>query len=333
VPPSLGEANCADLVIITPDDALDSGFLTALFNSAWGIASVRGNLVGSAQQHFNVGAAKGMEVHLPPLSTQRKIAATISAYGDLIETNNRRIKLLEEIAQVTYRNWFVDLVYPGHKSVQLVMCGEGMAPEGWEMFSLSHIAETITRGVSPRYAEGSEQTVVNQKCIRNRRLDLSPARGHVTAVPVAKTVRYGDVLVNSTGVGTLGRVAQVLFEPCRLTVDSHVTIVRPHQQLVEPDFFGLTIFDRESKLATMGTGSTGQTELSRGSIGDLTVMVPPIEVQKAFAKVINPMRIMCLTLATANSNLRRTRDFILPRLISGQIDVTDLNIATREEAA
>src|SRR5579859_5056765 len=79
IPTSLGEANCADLVVITPGAELDSRFLAAVFNSSWGIASVGGNLVGSAQQHFNVGAAKSMKVHLPPLSTQRKISAVLSA--------------------------------------------------------------------------------------------------------------------------------------------------------------------------------------------------------------------------------------------------------------
>ena len=112
--------------------------------------------------------------------------------------------------------------------------------------------------------------VINQKCIRGRALDLAFARPHVTTVPPIKEVRFGDVLINSTGVGTLGRVAQVLFAPeTGLAVDSHVTIVRAGPTVAHPDFLGLTLLDREPELAAMGVGSTGQTELgSSGHRGD-----------------------------------------------------------------
>ncbi|HLW00881.1 MAG TPA: restriction endonuclease subunit S [Ktedonobacterales bacterium] len=121
IPSSLPISNCADLVIIRPSEYLDSYYLTCLFNSTWGRSQVSGNLVGVAQQHFNIGAAKEMIINLPPLPTQRKIAAILSAYDDLIENNVRRVAILEEMAQTLYHEWFVQFRFPGNEQHPLVV--------------------------------------------------------------------------------------------------------------------------------------------------------------------------------------------------------------------
>jgi type I restriction enzyme S subunit len=333
VPKWLPDANCADLVIITPGGDLDAFFLAAVFNSTWGIASVGGQLVGAAQQHFNIGAARRMELHVPPLPIQRKIAAILSAYDDLIENNNRRIKILEEMAQRIYREWFVDFRYPGHEDVPLVQSDLGPIPKEWNVYPLSYSTESVTRGVSPKYSEESPGLVINQKCIRDGRLNLDLGRCHQTVVPIAKVLQHGDVLVNSTGVGTLGRVAQVLFEPRDLTVDSHVTIVRPAPETVTADFLGLSMLARQADIAAMGVGSTGQTELNRRVLAELPLLVAPMQLQERFTALVGPLRILPVTLAMITANLQAARDFLLPRLISGEINVDDLEVAVPEIAA
>jgi type I restriction enzyme S subunit len=267
------------------------------------------------------------------LGTQRKIAAILSAYDDLIGNNSRRIKLLEEMAQRIYREWFVEFRYPGHENVPLVHSVLGPIPAGWTVRSLSSMTQAITRGVSPKYADESDQLVINQKCIRGGALNLALARPHVSAVPPTKMVREGDVLINSTGVGTLGRVAQVLFAPAGVTVDSHVTIVRPATDVGNADFLGLALLEREPDLAAMGVGSTGQTELGRGAIGDIKLLTPPLACQNEFSNAVGMLRRLPISLAAATATLRVTRDLLLPRLISGDIDVTGLNIAVPEAAA
>lgn len=101
----------------------------------------------------------------------------------------------------------------------------GTVPENWEDTTLENITTLITRGIAPKYSDNSDQTVVNQKCIRNHTIDLSLARTHTPKAINEKWLKFGDLLINSTGDGTLGRVAQVWFAPKALTVDSHVTIV------------------------------------------------------------------------------------------------------------
>ena len=103
----------------------------------------------------------------------------------------------------------------------------GEQPTSWKTVTLDSISELISRGISPQYTDISNQLVINQKCIRNHVIDLLLARTHVPKKVNANWLRLGDLLINSTGNGTLGRAAQIWFEPQNLTVDSHVTIVRP----------------------------------------------------------------------------------------------------------
>jgi type I restriction enzyme, S subunit len=94
IPPQLDNSNCADLVVITPSDQLNPYMLAAIFNSAWGRSAVGGQLVGAAQQHFNVGSAKALRIRLPARDEQDRIAAILCALTDLIENNQQRIELL-----------------------------------------------------------------------------------------------------------------------------------------------------------------------------------------------------------------------------------------------
>ncbi len=139
--------------------------------------------------------------------------------------------------------------------------------QGWDTKMLGEVCEKITRGISPKYIDKKGVVVLNQKCIRNHRIDLDPSRRHddtVKKVSTEKFIKLGDVLVNSTGEGTLGRVAQVRELPSdRITVDSHVSIVRPIQGKFYLDFFGYAMIFIENEIEQSGAGASGQTELAR----------------------------------------------------------------------
>ncbi len=146
-----------------------------------------------------------------------------------------------------------------------------------ETTPLSELVSYLSRGVSPSYTESSEGLIViNQKCIRDQRLSVTDARRTDTErkpVTDAKRLRILDVVVNSTGVGTLGRVAQVrkLDEPA--TADSHVTIVRADPEKVEPRYLGVAMRLLQPLIEAMAEGSTGQTELSRIQLGNLPIPI------------------------------------------------------------
>ena len=278
---------------------------------------------GAAQQNLNQDAIKNFKIPAPSLDEQQRIASILSAYDDLIENNIRRIAILEEMARRIYEEWFVHFRFPGHEDVRMVESELGSIPDGWKMSSLSQQTEYINRGLAPKYDDEAEGRVINQKCIRDGHLNMEPARRQSKPIPPEKRVLFGDVLINSTGVGTLGRVAQVYEALDNCTVDTHVSIVRPIQGL-DQDFFGLALLRLSSHFEQQGVGATGQTELSRGRIGETVMVVPPQKLQQDFGAMVRPIRQLAVALGKKNANLRTQRDLLLPKLISGEIDVSNL---------
>jgi type I restriction enzyme S subunit len=170
------------------------------------------------------------------------------------------------------------------------------------------------------FSDVAEGRVINQKCIRDGRIDLSLSRHQSREFKPERQVQEGDVLVNSTGEGTLGRVAQVLAAIENCTVDTHVTIARPVPG-IGIHYFGQALMEWEPRLSTMGRGATNQTELSRGQIGAVQVLVPPQPLVQQFEDFVRPSLHQVWILMDQNQKLRAVRDLLLPRLMSGEIAV------------
>jgi type I restriction enzyme, S subunit len=277
---------------------------------------------GSTRAYLGITEQQRLPVILPPIAVQKKIAAVLSAYDDLIANNQRRIALLETMAEEIYREWFVRMRFPGRDSANM----EHLLPVGWSRKPLGELSAMIKRGVSPDYSDAAEGIVLNQKCIREGKVSLAEARQHQTRVPDDKFVRYGDVLINSTGVGTLGRVAVFDIERSGITCDSHITILRPNAAAAQPEYLGHTVAKLQGYFESMAAGSTGQSELSRDLIAKTKVVVPVASVQSEFAARVMPMRQQRRALLMANDALARIRDSLLPRLISGKLKVDHLDI-------
>ncbi len=166
----------------------------------------------------------------------------------------------------------------------------------WESEKLSLLTDYISRGITPKYTEDNNRSilVVNQRCIREGKVLFEDARRHdieKKKVTEEKFLRDFDVLVNSTGVGTLGRVSQIkkVYEPT--TVDSHVTIVRGNANCIDKKYLGYAIKAQQSIIENMAEGSTGQTELSRKRLGDEIVISFPKskQEQKAIAHILSTL--------------------------------------------
>src|SRR6266404_7275863 len=149
VPRELHGANCADLVILTPGPSLDPWFVVSLLNSAWGRSTVAGNLVGVAQQHFNVGAAKSLRFRMPPLPIQRRIGRIVKAYSDLIAVNDCRIAILEEMARRLFDEWVIKLRVPPSGTASLGRTASDDVPEGWREVCLHKLVEDIRDSILP----------------------------------------------------------------------------------------------------------------------------------------------------------------------------------------
>ena len=149
----------------------------------------------------------------------------------------------------------------------------------WLKNTLEEVSTFISRGISPKYIEKGGIRVLNQKCIRNHVINYDLARRHnfeLKKFSKDRFIKKGDVLINSTGQGTLGRVAQVREDPKELTtVDSHITIVRPKEELFYLEYFGYSAIAIEKIIKNYGQGTSGQTELAKSKVqNDLEISFP-----------------------------------------------------------
>jgi type I restriction enzyme S subunit len=186
--------------------------------------------------------------------------------------------------------------------------------KGWQTKTLGEVCVFLNRGISPRYLEHGGVCVLNQKCIRDHSVNYEPSRRHDARAKKVNAERFiclGDVLVNSTGTGTLGRVAQVRSEPDEpTTVDSHVTIVRPQSGVFHLDFFGYMLVVIEDAIKEAGEGCGGQTELARAVLAErLSVCYPTSvsEQQRIVAILDEAFDGIATAKAGAEKNLRNAR--------------------------
>ena len=295
---------------------IDKRFLYYLFNTIGVRGQISGSASGTKVRHTAPERIGRVQVQLPPIDAQRKIASTLTAYDELMENNRRRIGLLENAARLLYQEWFVRLRFPGHEHTPIT---HGL-PHGWERNSLSQITSFLKRGVAPYYENEAPGLVINQKCIRDGRVNMNLARHQSREFAPERQIQVGDVLVNSTGEGTLGRIAQVKVPLENCTVDTHVTIVRPKPG-IPIHYFGMAVIAWEPRFSTMGRGATNQTELSPAAIGDAEIVMPHKTALKEFEDVADPISTQVANLVSQNDKLRAARDLLLPRLMSGEITV------------
>ena len=275
---------------------------------------IRNIAVGATMPSINTKLMKDLEVPLPTMEIQQKIASILSALDDKIELNNKINENLELQAQAIFKSWFVDFEPFG-----------GVIPEDWNKCTLDSICSLISKGVTPKYIDCSEQIVINQKCIRNHKIDLTFARYHIPKKINEKWLKHGDILINSTGTGTLGRAAQVLFAPKNLTVDSHVTIVRAKKTNYQY-YLGVWAISHECTFEKMQTGSTSQTDLPRELLKQMEILLPSDEILNNYSSIIKPIFDMMVANQQEINRLAELRDTLLPKLMNGEIDVSEVKI-------
>jgi type I restriction enzyme S subunit len=194
---------------------------------------------------------------------------------------------------------------------------------GWQTNKLGEVCSFLNRGISPKYLEEGGIYVLNQKCVRDHKVNFSLARRHDTSVKSVSSerlVQAGDVLINSTGTGTLGRVAQLRETPTDpTTVDSHVTIARPIPGKFFSDFFGYMLIFIEEAIKEAGEGCGGQTELARAVLAErFSVSYPTshIEQQRIVAILDQAFDSIATAKANAEKNLQNAHTFFESHLQS-----------------
>lgn len=255
-------------------------------------------------------------VPVPPITIQRRIADILSAYDGLIENNRKQIKLLEEAAQRLYKEWFVDLHFPGYEQTKIV---DGV-PEEWGKKSISSISSVLRRGISPKYNDQGIYTVINQKCIRQTVVSFDEARKQEKIYSEELNLQDSDTVICSTGAGTLGRVGQVFGNYNNTTFDSHVTLIRAKKEIGKQYLFQSLKFN-QSYFTDMGKGSTNQLELSRETIQNLAVFIPTKDIINRFELLAQALHDRITLLSNEIIRLQESRDRLLPKLMSGEMKI------------
>ena len=288
---------CSRLRTKTPE--LDQAFLRFVIGGPGFESYVIPITTGVNVPHISGKQILDYEFALPPLPIQRRIASILSAYDELIENSQRRIKILEAMARSLYREWFVHFRFPGHESVPRVPSPLGDIPQGWEVGRLDDVL-VLQRGFDLPKADRVEGSI-----------PIYAATGVAGFHNEAKVKAPGVVTGRS---GTIGEVMYVQEDFWPLNTALWVKAFPRSEPLYA--FYLLSSIE----LKKFNSGAAVPT-LNRNDIHSLEIVIPPSNLQQEFQEVASTMLKQSRTLADQIQNLRRTRDLLLPRLLSGQIDV------------
>ena len=279
-------------------------------------------VTGAAQPKLSQANLKSMKLFLPPLPTQRKIAAVLSAYDDLIENNVRRIAILEEMAAALYREWFIELRFPGHESVPIAESEQGRVPQGWKIKTLGDLATDERRAANPTQVD-ADTPYIGLEHIPRKSIALSEW-GRAADVSSAKLFfNQGEIL--------FGKIRpyfhKVAVAPVNGVCSTDAIVIVPRAA----ELFALVLCCASSEEFVAHAVQTSQgTKMPRANWGVMSrfpVVVPPVPLMQRFNAAVNEMVEQIQKLTAVNANLRATRDLLLPKLVAGEVDVSQLAIA------
>ena len=303
-----------DLKALYPNEKIDNIFLlyTILFNKD--VIEALGS--GATVKGIKLETLKSIKFLLPPLETQRKIAKILSNYDDLIENNLKRIKLLEEMAQQTYEEWFVRMRFPGHESATINP--ETGLPEGWEKVKLGEVcnfSQGLQVPIEKQFTQFSNELIrfirivdVTQNTNDIRYIESPKSLNQFVHFKDVFMVRYGapQVVTNYHGI-----IANNFF---RININDENKLKRK---------FLFSFLNRnviKENLLAMSVSAT-MPAISFKSFSTLDIILPEIEVQAKFHKYVDTTYDLILNLQNQNQRLREARDILLPRLMMGMVEV------------
>ncbi len=302
---------------IVPNSKVDASFLYYSLRTRKQELLSLGSATGVRTPILNKSAFCDTKLVVPPLPVQQRIAGILSAYDELIENGQRRIKILEAMARGLYREWFVHFRFPGHENHPLVASAIGDIPEGWKVKKLGDLITYSRRATKPG-PQLEERRYVPIDCLPQKSLALLEARPTEEAQSSLQLFEKGDILFGAMRP-YFHKVAVAPFAGVTRTTCFVFKPVRPEWHA----FATMTAFD-DATVAYANAHSQGATipyAVWDGSLSEMSLVLPPTEVLQQFEAIVAPMLSRLAQSFFTLSNLRRTRDLLLPRLLSGQIEV------------
>ena len=273
-----------------------------------------------AQSGIRGSELSELQIPLPPLSVQKRIADILSAYDDLIENNQKQIKLLEEAAQRLYKEWFVDFRFPGHESTPII---DGI-PQGWKKGAVNSLVSLLS-GYSFKSSEFTEDglyKLVTIKNVKDGEFDGEKVcfiKELPQKMPSHCILKDGDILLSLTG--NIGRV-------CIVHGKHYLLNQRVAKFKTEFPAYAYFLFRSDDMVATLNNLANGvaQQNLSPIRTENLNIHIPSQGVLMSFERNVYPMLNRIVTLNKQITSLREARDRLLPKLMSGEIDVSEVEV-------
>jgi len=291
----------------------------------WGIVSGRHyqelffNLAdGAAQPNMSGKQIEGVRIPVPPPQTQEKISLIIGSYDNLIENNTRRIEILEEMARRLYEEWFVQFRFPGHEGLAF----ENDVPQGWSRVRLDSVAIVNPEAISPKNAPDEIMyvdisSVSTRQVNKLQRLEFSEAPGRAR-----RKVASGDVVWSCVRPG-LRSYALIIDPPPNTIVSTGFAVVRADSV---PFSYLYQVLGSDQFVSYLDNHATGAAypAVKASDFEAAEVVLPCKNLLAQFNGAVLPMLKMIHVLRQKNNNLQSQRDLLLPKLISGEIDLSDI---------
>ena len=299
------------MVIIRPKETIVcTEFLYQILKSDYYRPFFRKYCTGSAQPQLPIKNFSTIELDLPDLPVQRFIAGILSSYDDLIENNQKQIKLLEEAAQRLYKEWFVDLRFPGREITPIV---DGV-PEGWTSMAMNDIAEYINGYAFKPSDWGTKGKPIIKIKEMGSGITADTPRNRGEGIPAKYIVTAGDILFSWSAT-----LSAMIWDEEDGLLNQHLFKVIPHNG-ISREFILQSILKALDEFSNLTTGST-MKHIQRGKLKEVFVNVPDNVTMRKYEFISEPMREQILTLKKQIILLKEARNRLLPKLMSGEIEV------------
>lgn len=308
--------NCFTVTTIDEDILLQEFIYYALQEKSFYEEAVS-RATGAAQPDLSHGAFNSIQIYLPPIESQRKITDILNAYDILIENNKKQIKLLEEAAERLYREWFVDLHFPGYENTEII---DGV-PEGWKKQKISEFGEIIT-GKTPSTTKeqyyGGNIPFVKIPDMHNCVYPIVTESTLTTEganTQKNKFIPKNGIMVSC--IATVGLV-NIAIEPCQTNQQINSIVLHDERDLYYTYF---TMKCLKALLEGVGSNGATMTNVNKTKFGNLEVLYPSNNLRKDYFDYCKPIFEKIYALSVGVHKLSQVRDGLLPKLMSGEIEV------------
>ena len=307
--------------VLTPTPAVDARYLYYWVTRQDFTDYLSLHAKGAAYPAVSAEDIGGAEIDIPPLPVQQRIAGILSAYDELIENSQRRIKILEAMARGLYREWFVHFRFPGHENHPRVASALGEIPREWGVKTIQDFGKVVT-GKTPSKANagffGVNVPFVKTPDMHGNLFILGTNESLSTAganSQANKTLPVGSICVSC--IGTIG-VVSITTEDCQTNQQINSVVLAKSEYR---EFLFLRLQEAKQALENLGSNGATMGNVNKSKFESMEVVAPTDALLVDFHRLTQPMFKSILRLTRQIQNLRQTRDLLLPRLLSGQINV------------